>query len=105
MVYNRKQNVNPKHSAQGLAVKRMTVKCARRSIRASDRIPYAEMSVTPFCRCVICWGYSVSPGLLQFPGLRITPYWRYQTTYVRTLYCTHLVSVPTYAHHHRLARP
>jgi hypothetical protein len=52
-----------------------------------------------------CWGYSVSPGLLQFPGLRITPYWRYQTMYLRTLYCTHLVSVPTYAHHHRLARP
>jgi hypothetical protein len=52
-----------------------------------------------------CWGYSVSPGLLQFPGLRITPYWRYQTTYLRTLCYTYLVSVPTYAHHHILARP
>jgi hypothetical protein len=52
-----------------------------------------------------CLGYSVSPGLLQFPGLRITPYWRYQTRYLRTLYYTYLVSVPTYAHHHRLARP
>jgi hypothetical protein len=52
-----------------------------------------------------CWGYSVSPGIPQFPGLRITPYWRYRSAYLRTLYFTHFVSLPTYAHHHRLARP
>jgi hypothetical protein len=33
-----------------------------------------------------CWGYSVSSGILQIPGLRITPYWRYQSMYLRTLY-------------------
>jgi hypothetical protein len=54
---------------------------------------------------IICWGYSVSPGILQFPELRITPYWRYRSAYLRTLYFTHFVSVLTYAHHHRLARP
>jgi hypothetical protein len=46
-----------------------------------------------------CWGYSVSPGIIQFPGLRITPYWRYRSAYLRTMYCTHFVSVLTYAHH------
>jgi hypothetical protein len=41
------------HSAQGPPVKRTTAKCAHRSIRASDRIPCAEMFLKPFCRYVI----------------------------------------------------
>jgi hypothetical protein len=65
----------------------------------------SQIASTNLESVMLCWGYSVSPGIIQFPGLRITPYWRYQSTYLRTLYCTHTVSVLTSAQHHRLARP